>query len=187
PHPGLKAVELFDAVHQGRIQAIWIAGTNPAESLPQSNFIREALERCPTVIAADCWPTATTARAHIVLPAAGWSEKDGTVTNSERLISRQRAFRAAPGDAKPDWWMFTELARRLGHGAAFDFPNPAAIFREHAALSTFENNGARLFDLGPLATIPDEDYDALRPLHWPITPGDQRLFTEGGFSTPDRR
>jgi assimilatory nitrate reductase catalytic subunit len=83
--------------------------------------------------------------------------------------------------------MFTELARRLGHGAAFDFPNPAAIFREHAALSTFENNGARLFDLGLLATIPDEDYDALRPLHWPITPGDQRLFTEGGFSTPDRR
>ncbi|GAA5264241.1 assimilatory nitrate reductase catalytic subunit [Acidiphilium sp. MT5] len=187
PHPGLKAIELFDAVHQGRIQAIWIAGTNPAESLPQSNFIRGALERCPTVIAADCWPTATTARAHIVLPAAGWSEKDGTVTNSERLISRQRAFRAAPGDAKPDWWMFTELARRLGHGAAFDFANPAAIFREHAALSTFENNGARLFDLGPLATIPDEDYDALRPLHWPITAGDQRLFTEGGFSTPDRR
>ncbi len=187
PHPGLKAVELFDAVHQGRIQAIWIAGTNPAESLPRSNFIREALERCPTVVAADCWPTATTARAHIVLPAAGWSEKDGTVTNSERLISRQRAFRVAPGDAKPDWWMFTELARRLGHGTAFDFANPAAIFRQHAALSAFENNGARLFNLAPLATIPDDDYDALRPLHWPITAGDQRLFTEGGFSTPDRR
>jgi assimilatory nitrate reductase catalytic subunit len=186
-HQGLKAVDLFDAMHQGRIQAIWIAGTNPAESLPRSNYIRAALERCPTVIVADCWPTATTARAHIVLPAAGWSEKDGTVTNSERLISRQRAFRSAPGDAKPDWWMFAELARRLGHAAAFDFANPAAIFREHAALSAFENNGARRFDLAPLAAIPDEDYDALRPLHWPVAPGDQRLFTQGDFSTQDRR
>jgi assimilatory nitrate reductase catalytic subunit len=83
--------------------------------------------------------------------------------------------------------MFTELARRLGHGEAFDYAGPAAIFREHAALSGFENNGARRFDLAPLATIPDEDYDALRPLHWPIAPGDQRLFTDGDFSTQDRR
>ncbi|MDD2878100.1 MAG: nitrate reductase [Acidiphilium sp.] len=185
--PGLKAVDLFDAVHDGRIKALWIAGTNPAESLPRSNHVREAIERCPTVVAADCWPTATTARAHIVLPAAGWSEKDGTVTNSERLISRQRAFRNAPGEAKPDWWMFAELGRRLGHAAAFDFPNAASIFREHAALSAFENNGERVFNLAALATIPDEDYDALRPLHWPITQGDQRLFADGSFSTPSRR
>jgi assimilatory nitrate reductase catalytic subunit len=184
--PGLKAVDLFDAVHDGRIKALWIAGTNPAESLPRSNYVREALENCPTVIAADCWATATTARAHIVLPAAGWSEKDGTVTNSERLISRQRAFRQPPGEAKPDWWMFAELARRLGHASAFDFPNAASIFREHAALSAFENHGDRVFNLAGLATIPDEDYDALRPLHWPIGQGDQRLFTDGQFSTPDR-
>lgn len=185
--PGLKAVDLFDAVGDGRIKAIWIAGTNPVESLPQGADVRRALERCPTVIAADCWPTATTVRAHIVLPAAGWSEKDGTVTNSERMISRQRAFRPPPGDARADWWMFNELGRRLGHNTAFDFSGPAAIFREHAALSAFENWGERLFDLGPLADVSDEDYDALRPLQWPMTQGDHRLFTEGGFSTPDRR
>lgn len=186
-HPGLKAVDLFDAVHDGRIKALWIAGTNPAESLPRSNHVREALARCPTVVAADCWATATTARAHIVLPAAGWSEKDGTVTNSERLISRQRAFRSAPGEAKPDWWMFAELGRRLGHGPAFDFPNPASIFREHAALSAFENAGERVFNLAALTDIPDEDYDALRPLHWPIGPADHRLFGDGRFSTGDQR
>ncbi|MGC9268534.1 molybdopterin-dependent oxidoreductase [Acidiphilium sp.] len=185
--PGLKAVDLFDAVHDGRIKALWIAATNPAESLPRSNHVREALARCPTVVAADCWATATTARAHIVLPAAGWSEKDGTGTNSERMISRQRAFRPAPGEAKPDWWMFAELGRRLGHGAAFDFANAASVFREHAALSAFENAGERVFNLAPLAAMPDEDYDALRPLHWPITQGDHRLFGDGRFSTTDRR
>ncbi len=182
--PGLKAVDLFEAVHDGKIKALWIAGTNPAESLPRSLHVRAALERCPAVIVADCWPTATTARASIVLPAAGWSEKDGTVTNSERVISRQRAFRVAPGLAKPDWWMFTELAKRLGHGSAFTYPNPAAIFREHAALSAFENQGDRPFNLAPLDRLSDEDYDAIRPCRWPLTPTDGRLFTDGHFPTP---
>ena len=188
--PGLKAVDLFDAVHDGRIKAIWIAATNPADSMPRAGKVREALAKCPLVIVADAWPTDTSALAHIVLPAAGWAEKDGTVTNSERRISRQRAFRAAPGQARPDWWMFTEVARRMGWGRDFAFKGPADIFREHAALSAFENDGVRAFDLGGLAEIDDAAFDALQPLHWPAPKhggGAQRLFARGGFSTPDRK
>src|SRR6202012_1994476 len=112
--PGLKAVDLFEAVGDGRIKAIWIAATNPADSMPRADLVRNALKKCPLVIAADAWPTDTTALAHVVLPAASWGEKDGTVTNSERRISRQRAFRPLPGEARPDWWALAELGRRLG-------------------------------------------------------------------------
>jgi assimilatory nitrate reductase catalytic subunit len=190
--PGLKAVDLFEAVGDGRVKAVWIAATNPAASMPRADRVREALEKCPLVIVADAWPTDTTRLAHIVLPAAGWAEKDGTVTNSERRISRQRAFRAAPGQARPDWWMFAEVARRMGWNDAFGFGGPADIFREHAALSAFENDGERLFNLGALADIGDAGYDALEPLQWPAPrPGrgvtGQRLFARGGFSTPDGR
>src|SRR6266705_1106521 len=99
------------------------------------------------------------ARSPARLPAMAWSEKDGTVTNSERCISRQRAFRGAPGEARPDWWMLTQLAHRMGFAAAFDYRNPAQIFREHAALSAFENDGERAFDIGGLAMLDDAGYD----------------------------
>ena len=95
-------------------------------------------------------------------------EKDGTVTNSERRISRQRAFAPAAGEAKPDWWAVSEVAKRMGFGDAFAYPGPAAIFREHAALSAFENKGTRDFDLGGLAGLHDADYDSLAPLQWPV-------------------
>ena len=198
--PGLKAVELFEAVADGRIKAIWIAATNPAASMPRADAVREALRRCPLVVVADCWDTDTTALAHVVLPAAGWGEKDGTVTNSERCLSRQRRFRDPPGEARPDWWMFRELGRRLGHGDAFGWDGPAAIFREHARLSSFENNGARRFDLGPLGDLDAAGYEAMAPQRWPVAavttaataanPADAedgRLFGNGGFSTPDGR
>ncbi len=190
--PGFKAVDLFEAVGDGRVKAIWIAATNPADSMPRAGDVRAALSRCPLVIAADCWPTDTTKLAHVVLPAAGWAEKDGTVTNSERCISRQRAFRAAPGQARPDWWMFAEVGRRMGWADAFAYAGPSDIFREHAALSAFENRGARLFNLGALADLDDAAYDALVPVQWPLPrPGQgasgQRLFARGGFSTPDGR
>jgi len=166
--PGLKAVDLFDAVLDGRIRALWIMATNPAATMPQSEKVRRALDRCPLVIVSDCWDTDTTARAHVVLPAAAWGEKDGTVTNSERRISRQRAFRAPPGEARPDWWMLTELARRLGWEEAFAYRQPADIFREHAALSAFENEGSRLFDLGEFAGLADDSYRDLTPVRWPL-------------------
>ena len=181
--PGLKAVELFDAVLDGRVQALWIVATNPAASMPRAGRVRAALQACPFVVVSDCWHTDTTRYAHVLLPAAGWGEKDGTVTNSERRISRQRKFRDAPGDARPDWWIFASIARRLGFADAFAWDGPGAIFREHAALSGFENRGDRIFNIA--ATASDDDaYDTMEPRCWPH---DGRLFADGGFSTPDRR
>ncbi|MGA8400496.1 MAG: molybdopterin-dependent oxidoreductase [Stellaceae bacterium] len=170
--PGLKAVELFDAVLDGRVKALWIMGTNPADSMPRAGRVREALTACPFVVVSDCWPTDTTRVADVVLPAGGWSEKDGTVTNSERCISRQRGFRTPPGEARPDWWMLREVARRLGWSEAFAYRGPADIFREHAALSAFENQGKRHFDIGGLAEITDEEYDQFVPVQWPVPRGE---------------
>ena len=191
PKPGLKAVELFDAVAAGKIKALWIVATNPADSLPRADRVRAALEACPFVVVSDCWPTNTTRHAHVVLPAAGWGEKDGTVTNSERRISRQRPFRPAPGEARADWWQFAEAGRRMGWESAFAWTSPAAIFREHAALSGHANNGRRVFDIGALAGLDDAAYDALQPVRWPLPAGAAgeggRLFAQGGFPTPDGR
>jgi assimilatory nitrate reductase catalytic subunit len=188
--PGLKAVELFDAVADGRVKAVWIAATNPADSMPRAGHVREALAKCPLVIVSDAWPTDTTRLAHVVLPAASWAEKSGTVTNSERRISRQRAFRAPPGEARPDWWMFAQIGRRMGWTDAFAYESPAEIFREHAQLSAFENGGRRIFDIGGLADIEDDAYDGLEPVQWPYPKsGDRggRLFARGGFPTDDGR
>jgi assimilatory nitrate reductase catalytic subunit len=195
--PGLKAVELFEAVLAGRIKAIWILGTNPAASIPRAAQVRAGLRSCPFVVVNDCWPTDSTALAHVVLPAAGWGEKYGTVTNSERCISRQCSFRPAPDATRPDWWMLAEVARRIGWSAAFAYRGAADIFREHAALSGFENEGAgrRVFDIGGLAALTDAEYDRLEPVQWPVpqavapqTAGSVRLFMEGEvFPTGDGR
>lgn len=193
--PGLKAVDMFEAVHRGDIKVIWIMGTNPAVSLPDSARVQEALARCPTVIVSDCVThTDTTALADILLPAAGWGEKDGTVTNSERCISRQRRFLPLPAEVKPDWWIMSSVAKRLGFSEAFDYRQPADIFREHAALSAFENNGERAFNLSGLAGLSDNGYDTLAPVQWPVlanaVPGagdSKRLFTDGRFVTDNHR
>ncbi|HKK06245.1 MAG TPA: molybdopterin-dependent oxidoreductase [Gammaproteobacteria bacterium] len=191
--PGLKAVDLFEAVADGRIRAVWIMATNPAVSLPDADRVREALRVCELVIVSDCErDTDTTACADILLPAAAWGEKEGTVTNSERRISRQRAFRDAPGEARPDWWIVSEVARRLGHTEAFGYESAAEIFREHAALSGLLNGGADRtghdFDISALASISDEEYAALQPVQWPVTAargkgvrGTARLFGDGRF------
>jgi len=186
--PGLKAVDMFQAMGEGRIKAVWIMATNPVVSMPDADRVREALRRCELVVVSDCMArTDTTACAHVLLPAAAWGEKGGTVTNSERRISRQRAFLMAPGEARPDWWMVCEVAKRLGFGEAFSFQTPAAIFREHAALSDFENDGGRDFDLSALASLSDGDYERLDPLQWPVTAarpeGTERLFGDGRFFT----
>jgi assimilatory nitrate reductase catalytic subunit len=191
PRPGLKAIELFDAVLDGRIKALWIVATNPAASLPRSDRVRAALSACPFVVVSDCWPTDTTALAHVVLPAAGWGEKDGTVTNSDRRISRQRGFRAPPGQARPDWWQFAEAGRRMGWADAFAWQTPAAVFREHAALSGYANGGRRIFDIGAMADLDEAGFEAMQPFRWPLPAGASseagRLFAQGGFATPDGR
>ncbi len=191
PKPGLKAVDLFEAVLDGRVKALWIVATNPADSMPRAGRVRDALAACPFFVVSDCWHTDTSDFADVVLPAAGWGEKDGTVTNSERRISRQRPFRPAPGQARADWWQFAQVAQRMGWGEHFAWPNAAAIFREHAALSGFENHGKRVFDIAALAALDDAAYDALQPVRWPLPKGSSgetgRLFAQGGFPTADGR
>ena len=167
--PGLRAVDMFDALHDGRIKAVWIMATNPAVSLPDAERVREALRRCELVVVSDCIAgTDTNALAHVLLPAAGWGEKDGTVTNSERRISRQRAFRPLAGDAKPDWWIICEVARRMGFGAGFEFGSAHDVFLEHARLSGYRNDGSRAFDIGGLADLSRDEYDTLEPVQWPV-------------------
>ncbi len=190
---GLKAVQMFEAVARGEIKALWVMATNPVVSLPAAGQVREALRSLDLLVISDnvLWSDTVRARAHVLLPAAAWGEKEGTVTNSERRISRQRAFVAPPGEIKPDWWVVCEVARRLGFGEAFAFRSAADVFREHAALSAFENNGARDFDLSGLAGISDAAYDTLAPVQWPVragaAPSETRYFAEGGFFHPDRK
>lgn len=187
--PGLKAVDMFQAIASGKIKAVWIMGTNPVVSMPDANSVRAALLECELVVVSDCTQhTDTTACADILLPAAGWGEKDGTVTNSERRISRQRSLLVAAGEARPDWWIITQIAQRMGFAEAFSYTKPAQIFREHARLSGFENAGTRAFDISALAELDDVEYETLEPVQWPVNDrapqGTQRLFVDGRFYTP---
>lgn len=190
--PGLKAVDMFRAIGEGRIRAVWIMATNPVVSLPDADSIKKALEGCELVIVSDaCADTDTMAYANVRLPALTWGEKDGTVTNSERRISRQRPFLPWPGEARPDWWIISQVACRLGYARAFNYRKPAQIFREHAALSGFENWGTRVFDISGLAGISDVEYNALKPVQWPFPAGTRagtaRLFGNGRFYTQSGR
>jgi assimilatory nitrate reductase catalytic subunit len=188
---GLKAVQMFDAIERGEIKALWVMATNPAMSLPRAAHVREALKKLElfgvseNVLSNDT----VNAGAQILLPAAAWGEKDGTVTNSERRISRQRSFIPMPGNAKPDWWIVTEVARRMGFAAGFSYRSAADVFREHAALSSFENEGARDFDIGGVANISDSDFETLAPFQWPQHAGkpaaEYRFFGDGKFFTID--
>ncbi|MBX2836475.1 MAG: nitrate reductase [Gammaproteobacteria bacterium] len=189
--PGLKAVDLFDAIEKGQIKVLWIMATNPAVSLPDSNKVRRALAQCPTVIVSDITHTDTTQFANVLLPAMGWGEKDGTVTNSERCISRQRGFRKGPGEARPDWWAIAEVAKKLGFSKDFNFLTARDIFLEHAKLSGFENNGARDFDISGLSELTASEYDSLAPVQWPVTAqktnGTARMLEDGQFFTKSGR
>jgi assimilatory nitrate reductase catalytic subunit len=191
--PGLKAVDLFEAIHAGRVKAVWIMATNPVVSLPDADRVREALERCELVVVSDCIAeTDTTAMAHVLLPAAAWGEKGGMVTNSERRMSRQRAFLPLPAEVKPDWWIIAEVAKRMGFARGFDYDSAHEIFDEHARLSGAENDGSRGFDISGLAGLSPAAYDELEPVQWPLTgksdsgapspkSGARRLFEDGRF------
>jgi assimilatory nitrate reductase catalytic subunit len=191
---GLKAVDLFRAIEEGTVKAVWIMATNPLVSLPDADQARRALEKCELVVVSDIVPgTDTNAMAHVLLPALGWGEKDGTVTNSERCISRQRAFLPAPGQARADWDIVCDVARRMGF-SGFDFSAPHQIFDEHARLSNWQNGAGsqrrRVFDIGGLAGLNRPEYEALEPIQWPVRrAGEQtrRLFGDGRFAHPDGR
>ena len=186
---GLTAVELFDAAAAGEIEALWIACTNPAQSMPNLETVRRALERTPFVIVQEAFVTPeTVAYADLLLPASTWGEKEGTVTNSERRISRVRAAVAPPGEARADWAIAADFARRLGvllarNAPRFDYADVEAVFDEHRRLTV-----GRDLDIGGL------DYATLErdgPQQWPYpvgaSQGRTRLYEDGRFPTPDGR
>ena len=186
--PGLKAVEMFRAVREGRIKALWIACTNPVVSMPEADGVAEAIAACDFVVVNEVMAETDTSRlADVVLPALAWGEKDGTVTNSDRTISRQRPALAPPGDALADWDIFARVGRRMGWASAFDYRSPAEIFREHATLSGVAGRFGLDFDISGLSEIADADYDALEPVRWPVTAARTggRFFGDGEFFTPD--
>lgn len=176
--PGLKAVDLFNAIEDGKVKAVWIIGTNPVVSMPDADRVKAALKKCELVVVSDVMArTDTVDLAHIKLPALAWGEKAGSVTNSERRISRQRSFLAAPGEARADWWIISEVAKRMGHAEQFNYTNVAAIFDEHARLTAYRNNGTRALNLsGWIGT----DYDSMPPQQW----ASPRPFADGKFFTP---
>ena len=188
---GPKAVEMFERIHSGRIKAVWIMATNPVVSLPDADKVREALQRCPLVVVSDVMGnTDTSAFAHVLLPALAWGEKDGTVTNSERTISRQRPFLPAPGEARADWRIICDVARAMRH-PGFDFQTPHEVFREHAQLSAHANDGKRAFNIGAWSWITPEEYENWQPAAWPMTRTRETargpMFADGKFMHPDGR
>ncbi|MFO7593450.1 MAG: nitrate reductase, partial [Pseudomonadota bacterium] len=189
---GLKAVDLFSAIEAGRVKAVWVMATNPVVSLPDADGVKAALSKCELVVVSDNMAnTDTVDLAHIKLPALGWGEKDGTVTNSERRISRQRPFLPPPGNARADWWIIAEVAKRLGYSAGFDYTHPSEIFAEHTLLTALHNNGSRDLDLSGLTVQSRGQYEKLTPVQWPVnaqTPeGRTRLFEDGRFFTESGR
>ncbi|MEX0285556.1 MAG: molybdopterin-dependent oxidoreductase [Paracoccaceae bacterium] len=186
--PGLKAVDMFRAVGGGRIKALWIIHSNPAVSMPEADLVRAAIESCDFTVVSDVTAQTDTARlADVLLPATAWAEKDGTVTNSDRTISRQRAVLPAPGQARADWAILAEVGRRMGWITAFDYSSPAEIFREHAALSGLTDRFGRDFDISTLASLEAADYADLAPVRWPVsaTRKGGRFFGDGRFFHAD--
>jgi len=189
--PGLKAVDLFDACADGRIKALWIMSTNPAVSMPDADAVSRAIRNVPFTVTSDIVTDTDTNRlCDVLLPATGWGEKSGTVTNSERRISRQRRFLPVPGQARPDWDIIADVGRRMGWTQAFDFTSEAEIFREYAALSGIAGQFGLDFDISGLADLNDTAYDQLRPTTWPVPRSGAvrpRFFADGGFYTPNGR
>ncbi|MDF2075141.1 molybdopterin-dependent oxidoreductase [Pseudomonas mendocina] len=188
--PGLSAIELFDAVHDGRIKALWIACTNPAQSLPNQSKVHEALAACPFVVVQEAFFTTETCRyADLLLPAASWGEKEGTVTNSERRVSHVRRAVPAPAEARPDWSITCDFARRLetllrpGLPSLFDFASAEALFEEYKHLTA-----QRDLDLSGLSYALLDDQG---PQQWPFPTGAHqgtaRLYTDGHFPTASGR
>jgi len=196
PRPGKPAIELFRGLRSGEIKAVWIACTNPAQSLPDQAEVRAALEAAEFVVLQEaCGNTDTARYADLLLPATTWGEKEGTVTNSERRISRVRAAVPPPGEARHDWQIACDFARRLAgelHGAArgealsaalFPYANPEDIHAEHR-----ETTRGRDLDISGLSYALLE---SAGPQQWPFPAGARegavRLYADGVFATPSGR
>jgi formate dehydrogenase major subunit len=128
PDPGLTVVEIMDAVHDDKIHGMYVLGENPAMSDPDVSHAREALAKLDHLVVQDIFLTETAMYADVVLPATAWPEKDGTVTNTNRQVQMGRKALDAPGEARPDWWITQEIARRMGLDWAYG--GPAEVFAE---------------------------------------------------------
>ncbi|MFJ4143248.1 molybdopterin-dependent oxidoreductase [Pseudomonas sp. NPDC089734] len=188
--PGLSAIELFEQVQAGKIKALWIACTNPAQSLPDQQKIRQALNTCPFVVLQEAFRTTETATfADLLLPAASWGEKEGTVTNSERRLSNVRKAIPAPGQARPDWAITIDFAQRLERRlrpdapSLFDFSTPRQLFDEYKGLTQ-----GRDLDM---SGIDRALIDRNGPQQWPFpsgaSTGTARLYADGVFATTSGR
>ncbi len=186
--PGKTAVEMFQAAADGEIKALWIACTNPAQSMPDQATVRRALQRAEFVVVQEAFATtATCAHADRLLPATPWGEKSGTVTNSDRRISRVRPAVPAPGAARDDWAIVVEVARRiekrLGRGTTlFPYDDAESVWNEHR-----ESTRGRDLDITGLSYAMLE----AAPQQWPFpegaAEGRRRLYEDGVFPTPDGR
>jgi len=184
--PGKTAVEMFEAIGRGEIKAVWIACTNPAQSMPDANAVRKALARAEFVVVQEAFRDAETCDyADVLLPAASWAEKEGTMTNSERRISRVRAAVPPPGEARADWHIAVEFARRLSVEGKrlFPYQNPEQVFNEHR-----ESTRGRDLDITGLSyAVLERD----GPQQWPYPEGARsgrtRLYADGVFPTPSGR
>ncbi len=182
---GDMAVDMFNNIAQGKIKAVWIMATNPVVSMPNRNAVIDALEKCELVVVSDCVANNDTMPfADIQLPATGWLEKNGTVTNSERRISRQRGIVPPLAEARHDWQIICDVAKAMGF-EGFDFTHPAGIFNEWCQLTGFENNGQRQLNLFALSGMGESEYDAMRPVQWPLAINLQptQVFPNNQFST----
>ena len=193
-HEGLKAVQMFEAIARGEIKALWVMGTNPAVSLPNADAVREALKKLELFVVSENVISNDTVERRRACAAAGAGvgreirhrDQFGAAhLAAARVPARRRARR------KPDWWIVGEVAKRLGFGAAFDFSSAADIFREHAALSAFENGGSRDFDIGGLTALSDEalrcDGAGAMAASGGWREPQARFFAEGGFFANDRK
>ncbi|HWP24604.1 MAG TPA: molybdopterin oxidoreductase family protein, partial [Candidatus Binatia bacterium] len=182
PQPGLAALEQFEALAEGKLKAIWILCTNPAVSAPDLDWIEKALRQAELVVVQDAYhPTATGRFAHVLLPAAQWSEKEGVMTNSERRLTYMPKLVEPPGEALPDWKIITRFAAALGYGAQFMYESAEEIFAEFAELTA-----------GTLCDVSGVSYARLKncgPIQWPCSgresEGKARLYTDGRFPTED--
>ena len=197
PDRGRTAWEMITGLETGDVGMLWVAATNPAVSMPDIERTKAALLRSPFTVYQDAYyPTETAAYAHLLLPAAQWSEKTGTMTNSERVVTLCPKFRNAPGEAKPDWEIFAEVGRRLGFVDQFAFKDSAQVRAEFIQLTR-----GRVCDQ---TGISSQRLEAEGPIQWPcpeqlqvqgssgkealVQPSSQkRLYTDFRFPTPDGR
>lgn len=183
PKPGLSAVEMFRALERGQLKGIWIAGTNPAVSLPDLHQIRRALGKAQLVVVQDAYfPTETGQLADVLLPAAQFGEKEWTSTNSERMVSFSPKLWDAPGEALPDWEILARFGRSMGFDG-FDYRTSGEVWDEFIELTR-----GRPCDM---AGMPRRRLEQAAELQWPCPttdhPGTKRRYLDGRFPTPDGR